>query len=286
MAPLWLYQLSLNAVLLIDSFMLSSAVTSLGLDAGLDATAAAAVGNQYVADYSAARKFALVPYQLMLSMTFIVFPMISRATSSGDEEGARHLLRSALRFSLLVLVAVAAPIAGAADGVMRIAYTEEYLTGSGALQVLVLGAACFALFVITATALSGAGRPTTAAIIAGIGLVTVLIGNYVLVRLVGIGEHTVVAAASATSAGMFLTLVVSGVLVYQRFKAFLSPATVVRTAIAGGIAFATSYFVPHDSRMSALAALVLGGLAFVAALVVLREVTTNDLAQVRRILRR
>ena len=56
-------------------------------------------------------------------------------------------------------IAIAAPVSGAADGVLRLAYQPEYLAGSQALSVLAPGMACFALFVIGATILSGAGMP-------------------------------------------------------------------------------------------------------------------------------
>ena len=71
--------------------------------------------------YRAAQTFAFVPYQLILSMTFIVFPMVSRALASNDEDAARRTIQGALRFSMLALLAIACPIAGASDGVMRIA---------------------------------------------------------------------------------------------------------------------------------------------------------------------
>ena len=47
----------------------------------------------------------------------------------------RRYIRGAMRFSLLVLLAIAAPISGAAEGVMHIVYPGAYLAGSAALSV-------------------------------------------------------------------------------------------------------------------------------------------------------
>jgi len=286
MRPIWIYQAFLNGILLIDVLVMKGTLTGMAQEAGANTEEAVRVANENVGYYSAAQKFAFVPYQLMVSLTFIVFPMISKATSEGDSESARETIKNALRFALLVLVSIAAPMAGAADGVMLIAYPAEYLAGSGALSILVLGSACFALFVISATALSGSGRPGAAAVTAAIGLTAVVIGNRVLVQWVGIGDTTLMAAASGTSAGMALALLASGALVYRRFNAFLAPLTVVRVGMAGAAAWLTASYVPHDSRIMAIVALAAGFFAFIAVLFVVREATAADVAMVKRIVGR
>lgn len=286
MRPIWIYQIFLNGILLIDVLVMKGTLTTIATDAGVATEEAVRIANENVGYYSAAQKFAFVPYQLMLSLTFIVFPMISKATSEGDTASARETIKGALRFALIVLVSIAAPMAGASDGVMRIAYPDEYLAGSGALSVLVLGAACFALFVISATCLSGAGRPGAAAVTAAIGLVAVVVGNRVFVSWVGIGDLTLMAAASGTSAGMALALLCAGVLVHRRFGGFIAPLTVLRVGIAGAVGWVTAAYVPHDTRLMAIVALAAGFLAFVGALVVVREATAKDLSVVRRTLSR
>ena len=155
MAPLWLYQLFLNLTLQFDLWVLIRTVTQLGLEQGVAAVDAAETAARYAGLYKATQTFAFVPYQLILSVTFVVFHMVSQATSSGDLQATRDIIRAAMRFSLLVLLAIATPIAGAARGVLLIAYKSEYLVASDALSVLALGLVCFALFVIAATILSG-----------------------------------------------------------------------------------------------------------------------------------
>ncbi len=286
MRPIWIYQAFLNGILLIDVLVMKNTLTTIAGDAGIEAAEAVRIANENVGYYSAAQKFAFVPYQLMLSLTFIIFPMISKATSEGDTESARQTIRGALRFAVIVLVSIAAPMAGAADGVMLIAYPSEYLAGSGALSVLVLGAASFALFVISATALSGAGRPGAAAAVAAAGLTAVVLGNRLLVTWVGIGDMTLTAAACGTGAGMALAMLIAGALVYRRFGAFVAPLTVLRVGIAGAAGWLTAGYVPHASRIMALVALAAGFFAFLVVLFVVREGTAEDLALVKRVLGR
>ena len=286
MGPVALYQFFLNNVLQIDLPILKRTVAALSMDAGVDHAAAADIASRYAGFYGAAQTFAFVPYQLILSMTFVVFPMVSRATASGDVESTRIYIRGAMRFSLIVLLAVACPIAGAADGVMILAYPAEYLGGADALRILVLGMVAFSLFVISSTVLTGAGRPMLSAAIAFVAFAAVVVGNVVFVRLVGVGDQTVTAAALGTCAGTTTALALAGVAVYRSYRAFIPPLTVLRGAIAGCSAYAVAYWVPSGGRIMALVALAAGFVTCLFVLVVLREVTERDWASISRIVKR
>ena len=283
MLPLWVYQLLLNLTLQVDLQLLKRTVAQLSMEAGALAPVAAETASRYVGFYRAAQTFSFVPYQLILSVTFVVFPMVSQATSLGDAEAARQTVRGALRFSLIVLLAIACPIAGASAGVMRVAYPDVYLAGAGALSVLPLGMACFALFVIAATVVSGAGRPRLAAGIAFIAVVLVVVCNVSFVSLVGIGPRTLIAAATGTSVGTTFALLAIGLAVHRLFGTFVAPATALRTLLAGGVGYAAARLTPHDTALMALTALIVGGLAYLAALFALRELGREDVDTVLRV---
>ena len=286
MAPIWTYQICLNGILLIDLQVLKRTATELALTGSGTAQAAVDLANQYVGYYRAAQTFAFVPYQLIISMTFIVFPMISKATSLGDQDAAKSTIQHAMRLSLLLLLLVAAPTSGAAEGVMRIAYPTEYLVGASALGILVFGVTAFALFAVAATAISGAGKPSAAAAIAGISLVTVVVANRVLLMRAGLGERTLEAAATGTSIGMGVALVLSAWVLYRQFGVFIPAVTWVRTGLAAGAGFAAARAVPHDSIVLALVALAAGFVTALAVLVVTREIGTEDWQALRRVVRR
>jgi len=284
--PLYVYQLCLNIVLQIDTSLLKRTVAELTLASGASATLAAEVASRYVGFYRAAQTFAFVPYQLILSVAFVIFPMVSEATSLGHEATARRYIQGALRFSLLVLLAIAAPVAGASESVLRIVYPAAYLAGSSALAVLSLGMVCFALFVIAATIMSGAGRPGLAAIVASVAVVIVISANVLLVRAAGVGDQTLLAAASGTSLGAAFALIAMGTAVYLRFGTFIAPKTVLRTLLAASCAFLAARAVPADSKLLSLVALATGAASYVAALLVTRELAGPDLQAVLRVVRR
>ena len=51
-----------------------------------------------------------------------------------DRAAMQGTLRTSLRFSWLVLLALAAPLSGAAQGVLRLAYPPDYLAAAPALR--------------------------------------------------------------------------------------------------------------------------------------------------------
>jgi len=286
MAPIWAYQICLNGILMIDLQVLKRTATELALEGAAAGSAAVDLANQYVAYYRAAQTFAFVPYQLIISMTFIVFPMISKATSLGDEAAAKSTIQHAMRLSLLMLLLVAAPISGAAEGVMRIAYPAEYVVGAGALGTLVFGVCAFALFAVAATAISGAGKPSLAALVAAVALATVVVATRTLVIRAGLGESTLRAAATGTSIGMGVALVLSGVILHRTFGVFIPWPTWIRAGVAATAGYVASHAIPHASILGAIVALGTGVLAAFATLVMTRELGRDDWTALRRIAKR
>jgi len=286
MAPIWTYQICLNGILLIDLQVLKRTATEIAL-LGAGATQAAVdLANQYVAYYRAAQTFAFVPYQLIISMTFIVFPMISKATSLGNRDAARSTIQHAMRLSLLLLLSVAAPTSGAAGGVMRLAYPGEYAAGASALSILIFGIVAFALFAVAATAISGAGKPAVAATIAGVSLAAVVVANRALVLRVGLGTHTLEAAATGTSIGMCIAVVLSAGVLYQQFGVFIPLLTWLRAGAAAAAGFAAARALPGDSAALAVGALAAGFFAVLVVLVATREVDAEDWRALKRVVRR
>lgn len=284
MAPIWTYQICLNGILLIDLQVLKRTATEIAF--GGVGQAAVDVANQYVGYYRAAQTFAFVPYQLIISMTFVVFPMISKATSLGNREAARSTIQHAMRLSLLLLLLFAAPTSGAALGVMRLAYPAEYLLGASALSILVFGVAAFALFAVAATAISGAGKPSVAAMIAAVSLATVIVANRILVLRAGLGAQTLEAAATGTTAGMVVALLLSAAVIYAMFGVFIPIQTWLRAGLAAATGYTAAHWVPDDSALFAIVALAFGFVSALLVLIITRELTSDDWHALRRIVRR
>ena len=308
--PIALYQLFLNGLLLVDLQVLKKSLAELALEQGLGAAEAAAASSTLVGYYRGAQTFAFVPYQLIIALTFVIFPLITRATATGDAEAARATITRAFRFALLLLLSIAAPVAGAADGVLRIAYPADFVVAAPALRLLVFGICFFALSVVSATVLGSAGRPTLAAQLGGLALVA-LLGATRLAALGEIftglpvpalapglledagltpellGDHAALQrVALATSLSMALAFALAGTAVYRRFRALLPLGSLARALFAALVAATVAYFVPHGTRFLALVSLAAGFFSYLAVLVLSRELGPSDLRVVRAALGR
>jgi len=285
LAPIWLYQAALNGIMQIDLQILHYAASDLAREAA--EADPSAVADRLCGVYRTAQFFAFVPYQLILSVTFVVFPYVSRATTLGDEEATKRYVRGALRFSVLVLLAVASPIGGAAEGVIRVLFPEPYALGAGALQILVFGMTAFALFVISATIVAGGGRPRLSAAVAVVGLVVVIGATYALVEALGIeGDAALVGTAIGTSLGTGTALLAVGFVVYRSFGAFVPAATAARALLAAAAGFAVARVIPHDPSPWGIVAATGGGLTYLLVLAVTREIGREDLDALKRVIRR
>ncbi len=279
--PIVLFQTMLNGTLLLDVWVLNNTVAQLGLESGLDVAAAAEQASGYVGLYKAGQNFAFVPYQIILAVTFVVFPLVSKATASGDIEAARGHVHDALRFSAIVLFALAAPISGAADALIRLAYGRAFLAGAETLRVLVFGEVALALFVIIATILSGAGKPGASAFSGFVALSVVFVANRTIVRAVGLNNGLLGAAALATSLGPIAALAVSSLALRAALGVFPPLLTLFRCALAALAGFWAARLVPQPSAWLAPLAMLAGGLAYGAGLLLLGELKRADFAALR-----
>ncbi len=283
--PIVFFQLTLNGVLLLDVWVLKNTSAQLGLESGMDLAAAAEQASRYVGLYRAGQNFAFVPYQIILSVTFVVFPLVSRATAAGDVATARVHIRNALRFSIIVLFALAAPLSGAADGLIQLVFGAKFAEGANTLRVLVFGQVALALFVIVATVLTSAGKPVLSAMIGLVALVIVLTANRMFVRWVGLGENVLGAAALATSLGPVAALGLSTYAMHRLLGAGLPLLSLVRCALAAAVAYWAAKQFPQTPMLSP-AVLVVSGLVYLAGCFATGEISKRDLQAVLGSLRK
>jgi stage V sporulation protein B len=279
LVPIAFFQLMLNGMLLLDVWVLKPTTAALGLEQGRTLLEATSQASALVGYYRAAQTFALVPYQLILSVTFVMFPLISRATAAGDLKATREHTSAALRFSLIALFGMACPLAGSAEALIRLAFGPKFLEGTSTLSVLVFGQLSLALFVIIATVLSGAGRPGVAARVGALALGVMLFANWSFVRAVGIGEHTLSAAALATSLGSLVALVLISFALKRQLGVSLPRLTLLRCAIAAAVGFAVAQLIPQHHALLAPPALLAAGLAYLLALFLTGELRRDDLTR-------
>ncbi len=290
MAPIWrfmvrifLYTLSLNLVMRVDLFLLKRFAGSLGQVAATGQSQAD-LASAYAGYYGTAQSLAFIPYQAILAVAFVIFPLISRSTFEDDLDATRAYVRQTLRFSFIFAAGVAVVFMANPDAVIAVVYPEKYRVGGGALQVLAGGMVCFSLFTIINTILNGAGHTTDAIISGLVTLVAASAANWTLIQGAASPMAALQLAAWATSGAMAIGMLVSAALLFRRFAASLSLAVVLRVVVAMAAAMAVGWAWPEHSKLVTLVECwaVMG--AYYVVLVVLREFSGEDLAKFKRVI--
>jgi stage V sporulation protein B len=271
------YTLLINTALNYDLWLLrrfaGAATTGLRADA--------LAGN-----YEALRNLALLPYQALLVVTFVVFPLVSRSTFAQDRAATSLYITQTLRYATMIGVAMAVVLAARPAALLGILYRPEYLEGTAALPVLSASVAGLALLSVSGSIINASGRPAVAA---GLVATTVLAGGgaaWILVPRATPGPEMLLATATANGIGVAVGLTLAVIYLRRRFEAGPPLATVARVLVAAAAAVLVGHLVPGRGKIAGLATLAVVGLVFVAALLVLRELGPADTAKLRKIFRR
>jgi stage V sporulation protein B len=280
-----IYLLIVNLLMFVDGLLLKRLVAEAAARAG--AADPSAVANTQEGYYGAVQAIARIPYQLILAVTFVIFPLVSKSTFEADEARTRRYVEATMRYSLLAVALFAVCLGARPFAVMRLLYRPEYGVGAPALTVLLFGYVCFSLFTIAGTIINGSGRtaPTTA-----LGLVTLLVTVALTWGLTAYaltaGKDPLLYAAAATALAMLLGLILFCVYLQRTFGTSLRPlpvARVVLCALAGiviGRLWPTAG--PLGGKVGTLLSTAVVAGAFLAAAIATGELRPRELLASRR----
>lgn len=273
--PLALYQLALNGVLQLDLEALKLLANPTHDEVGREAASHAA------GLYRAAQTLSFVPYQLMTSITLVLFPIVSRANALGDTQGVEASVRDALRFSWLFLGALLAPLVGAAHGAVRVAFPVAYAEAAEVIPVLALSQFFFALAVLHATILVGQNLALRVSAMAVLALAVGLTTSFVLASFFSFTTLPM-RVAMGTAVGSLVFFLATGATLRQRIKARVAGATAARLLLASAAAILVGRLIPQSSIVLGLVAVLGAGLVYVVVLLASGEVTRDDWSRLRR----
>lgn len=279
------YLILVNLLMTADSLILKRLSAERFLDQGVDADIAAVIADGRIGYYRGVQLLARLPFQLMLAVTFVIFPLVSQATFEKDLEKTRAYVRTTMRYSLIFATLMAVPLAANPTEFLDVPFTSDYaIFGGPALFVLALGHISFAMFNIAGTILNGAGQTRAAIAVAGVTLAVLVAALWIAIpRYSGDPQDVLLACGAATAGAMTLGAIASGVLVHRRFGAFLPLATVVRVGVAAAAALTIGRVIPARRPLPTLAEGIAVAATFLIVLVVTRELAGADLRAVTRL---
>jgi O-antigen/teichoic acid export membrane protein len=246
----------------------------------------AAQGPIVAGHYYALRTLALLPYQGLIVITFVIFPLVSQATFAEDRAATRAYVTQTMRLALILASAMGLALAARPAVLLAIAFKPGYGVGATALPVLVAGECCLAILSVACSILNAAGHTRATMTLMTVTMAIGASASAILVPRTSPGASMLVAAATATSLGMAVGLVGALVVLRARLGGGLPIATVGRVAVSLAAAVLVGRFLPAHGKILGLATIALVVLVYLAGLVALGELRPEDKAKVRRILRR
>jgi stage V sporulation protein B len=287
--PVMIAQLFTNGLMQADIIMLGrylslASPSSVDQCAQTAATAAASAGNaanEWVAVYRACQLFAFLPYQMLFSVTQVLFPMLARAKAEEGDERVAELVTRGCRIGAIVCGMLVCVVLAMPGSLIKFAYGAEVAArGASTLRVLALGQAAFAMLGLATTILVSLGRERPAMLLTAAALIFLVIACAVLIPAAGFGTPQLHAAATATCSALVGALLIAIVVVRRVARAFVPWQTAVRVGGCVVGAFALGAVMPTFSKV--LTPVVATGvvLAYLAALVVTRELGKADLSLV------
>jgi len=275
-------QFLLNVLFQADSLLLRRFLGEAALGQGLGPEAA----DPLVGAYRAAQMFCFLPYQLLMSVTFVLFPLMAQAKGRGQDDEVQRLIRGGLRLGTLAVGAMLTVLLALPAGLIGLVYgTDAAALGAPAMRPLAIGLSAFALVGLITSALNSLGKPAASLKLTALATVLVLAFGFGAGYRGALSPALLVHVALATALALVLTGVISQGVLRRHAGAALDWLTLARTALAVGVSSSATALVigllGWTNKLGTLIGSLLSVALYFVALAVVREIGARDLVQLR-----
>lgn len=214
-----------------------------------------------------------IPYQIVISITFIIFPFISKLSQLDDDKSIKTYIETSLRYSLLIAAPFVILISAYPSIFLKIIYGSAFVENSIYLSILVVGVLFLALFMINITIITASGKPKVSMIITITIIPIDVLLNYFL-----ISKYYLYGAVIATSISFFMAWLISSVYVFNVYKAFVPIKTLIRFFLIFLVFyFGFQLFKDSLSIIEGLISLIIAGVFIYILFFILLEFKKKDL---------
>jgi len=276
--PIMVAQLFTNALMQADIFILGRYLSI----AAADLPDGAKQANEWVAVYRACQLFAFLPYQLLFSVTQILFPMLAKANAEDGPERVKELVARGSRIGAIVCGLLVSVIVALPYPLIRFAYGSEVAhRGDATLWLLAFGQAAFAMTALAMTILVSLGRERVAMLLTATSLALLVSAcSYCLPRAVYRGAPLwlpLLGAAVAATWALMSALAIAVVVIRRVAGTFIPWKTALRVGLCIAAFSPLSRVLFTESRMVTIAYALMIAILYVAALIATRELGRSDL---------
>lgn len=262
--------------------LMQSDITVLGRFLSLSSGGETVAADEWVGVYRACQLFAFLPFQLVLSITQILFPMVARAKAAGDLDAVRTYVGRGARLAALTCGLFVVVVAAMPESVLRFAYGANVAArGAATLRVLALGQGAFTMMAVGTIVLASLGRELRAMLLTLATACVSVAACWIAASGAPFGEAQLRSTAVAVSAALAVGLVGAAALVTSDAKAFVPWKTALRVPLVVAVGAVAGTKLPVFGKLvTPFVALGVAG-AYVATLVVLGELGRDDVAVVK-----
>jgi len=273
--PVVLAQACTNAVMQADHLLLGRFLSE---------GASANTADEWLAAYRGCQLFAFLPYQMLFSVTQILFPMLAKVKAEGTAQELAQLVSRGARLGAIVVGLLVSVVCALPGSLLAFAYDHTIaVRGQAPLHVLSLAQAAFAILGLGSTILVSVGHERKALRVTLVALLAVAAACVALVPGRPFGAPQLMASATAALIGLGLAMLYAGYTVRRATGAFVPGKTALRVSLAVALAFALGFIVPITSRPLTIALSVLVAAGYLLVLIVTGELGRAELTLLRTI---
>ncbi len=281
--PIFAAQGGLNLLLQLDLLLLSRVSGTYAAAMGLGEKEA----DKLLAPYRASQLFGFLPYQLLMSVQFVLFPMLAKASSDGDSAAVKRLTRIGMRLAFVLTGLIAGSIAALAPHLVRFAFPESIaLQAAPFARVYSLGLGGLAILGVASAALASLRRERWSMALTWLAAALVFVSISAFRPDGSFGPALLKSTAYATAGAMGVSGLIGAVALHRAAGALVSPLTILRVGLAVVVVVALGSFTPWLGKLLTPVVAVLAALVYLVVLVVSGELGTSDLDLVRAVLAR
>lgn len=281
-APLALHQLGVNLLLRTDLLM----IKALGGHVASAGASQAATASVLSAHYAAAQMFAFLPYQALIALSMVVFPLVADAAAAQHTDRMRDTAKGAIRFALIFGAGLAAVLGAQPAGIIDVVYPEAYRAGGIALRFLAWGILGLSVITLCCAMLNAAGYTLRVVLITFVTWLAQVCGVAVALRWSTTSVQVLQWSAAASAVALLLGGLTAVLVVWRTFGARPPGKTVVRVGLAAAAAAAGGALLPIRSTLATIGGCFAILAVYGIVLVLTGEVGRRELDAVRRLLLR
>ncbi|MBL8149770.1 MAG: oligosaccharide flippase family protein [Blastocatellia bacterium] len=229
--------------------------------------------------YTALIAVANITYQAIVSISFVIFPLISNATFEDRKEEVRSYIRQTSRYTLMMMALSATIFSSNSSAILGLLYKKEYMIGALPLSIVAYGMLFFGLIYIFSAIVSSSGRPKVAF---SVGVLT-LVANFLLNSLL-IPKYGLMGAAIGTTTSMLVGASLLGIYILRTFQVWIGFRSLIFITSATFLAYEVGLIFSAEKIYTLAVAIGVQVGVYLAVLLIAREIGYKEIEMIGKML--